>query len=64
MKDLEYGRGYLYAHDEPEAVADMSCLPPSLEGRRYYEPTDRGFEKEIRQRLEGWARLRKDRPSE
>jgi putative ATPase len=64
MKDLEYGRGYLYAHDEPEAVADMSCLPPSLEGRRYYEPTDRGFEKEIRRRLEGWARIRKGRPPE
>jgi len=62
MKDLEYGTGYRYAHDEPGAVTDMSCLPPSLEGRRYYEPTDRGFEKEIRRRLEGWARIRKGQP--
>jgi putative ATPase len=37
MKDLDYGKGYRYAHDEPEGVADMPCLPPSLEGRRYYE---------------------------
>ena len=39
MKDLEYGKGYQYAHDDADAVADMSCLPPSLEGRKYYEPT-------------------------
>ena len=57
MKDLDYGKGYRYAHDEPEAVAAMSCLPPSLEGRRYYAPTARGFEKEIGRRLAGWRRI-------
>jgi len=51
MKALEYGKGYQYAHDEADAVSDMTCLPPALEGRRYYEPPDRGFEKEIRRRL-------------
>ena len=51
MRELEYGKGYRYAHDEPEGVADMQCLPPSLEGRRYYTPTDRGFEAEIERRL-------------
>ena len=51
MRELDYGKGYRYAHDEPEGVADMQCLPPSLEGRRYYTPTDRGFEAEIERRL-------------
>ncbi len=58
MKELGYGRGYRYAHDEADALTDMSCLPPPLEGRRYYEPTDRGFEVEIRRRIEEWERLR------
>jgi putative ATPase len=61
MKQLEYGKGYRYAHDEPEAIADMSCLPPALEGRRYYEPRERGFEKEIKRRLDAWERLKKKR---
>jgi putative ATPase len=64
MKDLEYGRGYRYAHSEPDGVTDMSCLPPALEGRRYYEPTERGFEEEIRRRLEGWARIKRQRRPE
>jgi putative ATPase len=51
MKDLGYGDGYKYAHDEPEAVADMSCLPERLQGRRYYEPTDRGIEARIKEAL-------------
>ncbi len=63
MKSLDYGRGYRYAHDEPDAVADMDCLPVSLAGRRYYEPTERGFEKEIKRRLEGWARIKQSRRS-
>jgi putative ATPase len=61
MKALDYGKGYQYAHDDPEGVSDMSCLPPSLAGRTYYQPTDRGFEKEIKRRLEGWARIKQER---
>jgi putative ATPase len=61
MKDLSYGKGYQYAHEDPEGVAEMSCLPGALEGRRYYRPTDRGFEKEIKRRLEGWERIKKER---
>src|SRR5205814_8242263 len=38
MKDLDYGKGYRYAHDEADAIADMPCLPPALEGARQYEP--------------------------
>jgi len=61
MKDLEYGKGYKYAHSEEDAVADMSCLPSALEGRKYYEPTERGFEKEIKRRLDGWAEIKQKR---
>ena len=53
MKDLEYGKGYRYAHDEAHGVApDMECLPPAHRNRRFYEPTDRGFEAEVRRRLD------------
>jgi putative ATPase len=61
MKDLDYGKGYKYAHAEADAIAEMSCLPPALEGRKYYEPTERGFEKEIRARLDRWKQIKKDR---
>ena len=64
MKDLEYGKGYKYAHTEADAVADMSCLPSALEGRKYYEPTERGFEKEIKRRLDGWEEIKKKRKSD
>jgi putative ATPase len=63
MKELQYGKGYRYAHDEADALADMSCLPPSLEGRKYYEPPERGFEKEIKRRLDGWDTIKKKRRS-
>jgi putative ATPase len=61
MKELNYGKGYQYAHDEAEGVSDMTCLPPALEGRRYYEPAERGFEKEIKRRLDGWTAIKKSR---
>jgi putative ATPase len=57
MKALDYGKGYRYAHNEADAIAaDMPCLPPAHEGRTFYEPTDRGFETEIRRRLSEWRR--------
>jgi putative ATPase len=58
MKDLGYGQGYRYAHNEAEGVAPMDCLPQSLRGRRYYQPTDRGFEETIKRRLERWQALK------
>jgi putative ATPase len=61
MKDLDYGKGYRYAHDEADGVASgMDCLPPAHAGRRFYEPVDRGMEIEIKRKLES---LRK-RPDE
>jgi putative ATPase len=61
MKELSYGKDYQYAHDEPDAIADMTCLPESLRDRRYYNPPDRGFEREIRKRLEEWKRRKSER---
>jgi len=59
MKELNYGKGYKYAHNEAEGIADMDCLPESLQGKKYYRPTDRGYEQAVRQRLEDWKRSRK-----
>ena len=59
MRSLEYGKGYQYAHTEPDAVTDMECLPPALRGRTYYTPTQRGFEQELAKRLASW-RARKE----
>jgi putative ATPase len=47
MKELGYGKGYQYAHDSKDKVADMECLPDSLSGRQYYHPTDQGMERRI-----------------
>jgi len=58
MKELDYGKGYLYAHDEEGKVADMDCLPDSLKGRSYYQPTQEGREKLLAQRMEEIRRIR------
>ena len=52
MKDLGYGEGYRYAHDFEGGIVGQQNLPENLAGRRYYEPTDRGFEAELASRLE------------
>ena len=51
-RQLGHGRGYVYAHDEPHAVAAQQYLPDELVGTRYYEPSDRGFERQVTERLE------------
>ena len=58
MKQLDYGKGYRNAHDDPEALVAMDCLPPALQGRQYYVPTPRGFEKELGRRLAAWRRVK------
>jgi len=58
MKDLGYSEGYKYAHDEGGRVADMDCLPESLRGRTYYQPTQEGREKQLAQRMEEIRRIR------
>ncbi|MEG9438700.1 replication-associated recombination protein A [Edaphobacter sp. HDX4] len=63
MKELEYGKGYQYAHDEEGRVADMECLPASLRGRRYYQPTNEGRERLLAQRMDEIARLKAEKRS-
>ncbi len=58
MKGLGYGRGYQYAHDLESKVANMECLPDNLLGRVYYQPTNEGIEKRIRERMEEIKRHR------
>ncbi|MBA4422198.1 MAG: AAA family ATPase [Syntrophus sp. (in: bacteria)] len=59
MKDLEYGKGYLYAHDYTEAYVPQDYLPDELRGQgQFYRPTERGYEKIIGERLEQWRRIR------
>ena len=58
MKELDYGKGYRYAHNEEGRVADMDCLPDSLKGRSYYHPTQEGREKLLAQRMEEIRRIR------
>jgi putative ATPase len=61
MKELDYGKGYQYAHDVDGRVADMECLPPSLAGHRYYLPTNEGREKLLAQRMEEIARVKAEK---
>jgi putative ATPase len=58
MKGLGYGAGYLYPHDYDDAVVEQEYLPDALAGRHYYEPTDRGREREIAERLRTWRARR------
>jgi putative ATPase len=64
MKNIGYGKGYQYAHDVEDKVADMECLPESLAGKTYYRPTDQGFEARLRQRMEEIGRIKDKRKSE
>src|SRR5206468_10942849 len=61
MKQIGYGKGYSYDHDTPEGFSGQNYFPEEMKRRRFYEPVDRGFEREIRKRLEYWDRLRADK---
>ncbi len=52
MKELDYGKGYIYAHDTEEKIAHMQCMPESLKDRSYYHPTEEGKERKVKKRLE------------
>ena len=54
MKDLGYGKDYKYPHDYPDHFVEEEYLPENLKGRIYYHPSDQGFEREIKKRLESW----------
>lgn len=59
MQELEFGKGYQYAHDTKEKVTGMECLPDSLQGKSYYRPTAEGLEKRYQDRLEEVKKLKK-----
>jgi putative ATPase len=61
MKQIGYGKGYSYDHDTPEGFSGQNYFPEEMKRRRFYEPVDRGFEREIRKRLEYWDRLRAEK---
>jgi len=61
MKDEDYSAGYQYDHDQPDAFSGQDYFPEAMGRQRYYDPPDRGFEREIRKRLDYWSRLRAER---
>lgn len=61
MKEEGYGSGYEYDHDAPDAFSGQTYLPDALSGTRFYDPPERGFEREIRKRLDFWASKRRER---
>ena len=61
MKDEGYGRGYAYDHDQEEAFSGQNYFPDALPRQQFYDPPERGFEREIRKRLDYWAKLRRER---
>jgi putative ATPase len=61
MQQEGYGAGYAYDHDAPDAFSGQDYFPEALGRRQFYDPPERGFEREIRKRLEYWAKLRKER---
>ncbi len=63
MKGFGFGKDYQYAHDAPEKLTDMACLPANLKDRRYYRPTDEGFEKRLREKMQAIQAWRKKRSS-
>ncbi|MEQ1953514.1 replication-associated recombination protein A [Mesorhizobium sp. CN2-181] len=61
MKEESYGAGYRYDHDEPDAFSGQDYFPEKIGRQQFYDPPDRGFEREIRKRLDYWAKLRAER---
>jgi putative ATPase len=61
MRELEYGKGYRYAHDEEEGLVDQEHLPEKLSGKKYYHPTKRGYEALVKDRLAKWRLILKAR---
>jgi putative ATPase len=61
MAEQGYGAGYRYDHDEPDAFSGQDYFPEALGRKVFYEPVERGFERELRKRLDYWSRLRMER---
>jgi putative ATPase len=64
MANQGYGKGYQYAHNADDKLTDMECLPENLKGRRYYQPTDQGFEKRLKEKMQAIEEWKKKRRGE
>jgi putative ATPase len=61
MEDEGYSSGYEYDHDAPEAFSGQNYFPEQMQRKNFYEPVERGFERELKKRMEYWAKLRSER---
>lgn len=61
MKELGYGANYAYDHDAPDAFSGQNYFPDEMARQNFYTPVERGFEREIKKRLDYWAKLRQDK---
>ncbi|WP_343713759.1 replication-associated recombination protein A [Inquilinus sp.] len=64
MKEIGYGKGYAYDHDTEDGFSGQNYFPPDMDRQEFYRPVERGFEREIRKRLDYWAKLRAQRAEE
>lgn len=64
MKELGYGKNYVYDHDAPDAFSGQNYFPDKMPRRQFYQPPERGFEREINKRLAYWDKLRRQREEE
>ena len=58
MKDLGYGQGYVYDHDTADGFSGQNCFPDAMPRQAFYQPVERGFERDIKKRLDYWAKKR------
>ena len=58
MKEIGYGQGYRYDHDDPDGFSGQNYFPDGMERSRFYRPVERGFEREVKKRLDYWDKLR------
>ena len=61
MQDIGYGKGYVYDHDADEAFSGQNYFPEEMARQQFYQPSERGFEREVTKRLDYWAKLRRRR---
>ena len=64
MKDLGYGDGYVYDHDAEDGFSGQNCFPDEMPRQAFYQPVERGFERDIKKRLEWWDKKRQEKPPE
>jgi putative ATPase len=64
LKELGYGEGYKYAFDSKDAYLPQEYLPEKLRGARWYRPSDFGYEKTVKERIDWWEKLKRDAAGE